>query len=123
MTKIFLFSKIEVDPTESLQPTSMPVNMTLTENASYTFEATKSSCLDFYFEVMQKTNQEHIVRLLKEAWDKNAALTLKLIFQLRDIHKGKGASVEFYHALIWLFNHHPLTMIHNMQHLPQHGYW
>ena len=114
---------MEVDPTENIQPTSMPVNMTLTENASHTFESTKSSCLDFYFDVMQKTDPKHIVSLLKEAWDENAALTLKLIFQLRDIRKGKGASIEFHHALIWLFNHHPLTLIHNLQHLPQHGYW
>ena len=31
--------------------TSMPPNMTLTENGSYTFASTTSFCLDFYFEV------------------------------------------------------------------------
>ena len=30
---------------------AMPPNMTLTENASYTFASTTSFCLDFYFEV------------------------------------------------------------------------
>ena len=101
----------------------LPNNMTLTENASYTFESTTSHCLDFYFEAMQNTGQDHIVKLLEQAWKENADLTLKLIFQLRDVRKGKGASIEFHHSLVWLFKYHPLTLIHNMQYLPQHGYW
>jgi hypothetical protein len=114
---------MEVDPTESNQSSDMPTNIALTENSSYTFESTTSSCLDFYFDVMQNTDQEHIVNMLDKAWSENAAVTLKLIFQLRDIRKGKGASIEFHHALIWLFHHHPQTLIHNLQYFPQHGYW
>ena len=101
----------------------MHANMTLTENSSNAYRSTVSSCLDFYFEAMQNTGQDHIVQLLEEAWKENADLTLKLVFQLRDIRKGKGASIEFHHSLIWLFNHHPLTLIHNLKYLPQHGYW
>ena len=38
---------------------SIPPNMTLTENSSYTFASTTSFCLDFYFEV--KSNHKYIL--------------------------------------------------------------
>jgi len=37
--------------TDGLSAPSMPPNMTVSENASYTFASTTSFCLDFYFEV------------------------------------------------------------------------
>ena len=100
-----------------------PENMTLTENNSFTFNSTESDCLDFYFEVFQNTPKDHILEILKKSWEENGLLTLKLIFQLRDVRNGKASLVEFQHCLIWLFHNHPLTLIHNLEFVAQHGYW
>ena len=72
---------------------------------------------------MQNTAQDHIVKMLEAAWQENAALTLKLIFQLRDIRRGKAAKLEFYHCLSWLYKNHFQTLLKNLEHLPLHGYW
>lgn len=72
---------------------------------------------------MQHTDQFVIIENLTSAWKENPTLTLKLIFQLRDIRHGKGAMIAFHHCLLWMFEHHPLTLISNLQYLPTHGYW
>ena len=72
---------------------------------------------------MQKTSPEHIVTMLEAAWQEDAALTLKLIFQLRDVRRGKSAKLEFYHCLSWLYKNHFQTLLKNLEHLPLHGYW
>ncbi len=72
---------------------------------------------------MQKTPSGHIVTMLEAAWKENATLALKLMFQLRDVRRGKSAKVEFYHCLGWLLKNHPQTLIQNLEHLPLHGYW
>lgn len=100
-----------------------PENIRLTENASFTHSSTTSACLDFYFEVMQNTGQDQIVNQLEKSWAEDALLTLKLIFQLRDVRSGKGAVVEFHYCLIWLFRYHPETLLYNLEFVAKHGYW
>ena len=72
---------------------------------------------------MQKTQPSHIVTMLEAAWRENANLALKLMFQLRDVRRGKSAKLEFYHCLGWLLKNHPQTLLQNLEHLPLHGYW
>jgi Domain of unknown function (DUF2828) len=105
------------------QSTDLLASMSLTENGSFTFGTTESACLNFYFDVLQNTPSPVIESHLNKAWAEDALLTLKLIFQLRDIRKGKGAKIEFHHCLLWLYEHHPLTLIENAQYVAQHGYW
>lgn len=100
-----------------------PENLTLTENASFTHSSTMSASLDFYFEVMQNTRKDQIVEKLEKSWGEDALLTLKLIFQLRDVRSGKGAVIEFHHCLIWLFHKHPETLLSNLEFVAKHGYW
>ncbi|EFX73537.1 hypothetical protein DAPPUDRAFT_325074 [Daphnia pulex] len=101
----------------------LPENITLTENASFTHSSTTSACLDFFFEVMQRSQSADILETLKKSWDEDPLISLKLIFQLRDIRSGKGAAIEFHHCLIWLFHNHPQTLLYNLEHIPKHGYW
>jgi len=72
---------------------------------------------------MQNTSPEHIVKMLEAAWQENAALTLKLIFQLRDIRRGEAAKLEFYHCLSWLYKNHFQTLLKNLVCLSLDGYW
>ena len=97
--------------------------MKLTENGSYTFATTKSKCFDFYFDVMQSTDESIVKTKLSESWDEDALLTLKLVFHLRDIRHGKAAFTEFHQCLLWLFDHHPQTLIYNLQFITEKGYW
>ena len=46
--------------------------------------------------VMQNTSKDHIAKVLQSSWEEDSGLTLKLIFQLRDIRRGKGATIEFH---------------------------
>jgi len=115
---------------ENMEPDSVEVvnaqefNRTrITENGSYAFSTTESKCLDFFFDVMQCTDENTIRIRLSESWDVDALLTLKLVFHLRDIRHGKGAIKEFHECLLWLFDHHPQTLIYNLQFVAQHGYW
>ena len=101
----------------------LPGSLTLTENLSYTYATTESKCLNFYFDVLQNTDELDIESHLEEAWSEDALLTLKLIFQLRDIRNGKGAKIEFHHCLLWLYRHHPGTLMENLKHVAGHGYW
>lgn len=75
------------------------------------------------FQVMQNTSPEHIKEMLAKSWEENPLLTLKLIFQLRDVRNGKASISEFHHCIIWLFKHHPQTLTRNLEHVPKHGYW
>ena len=72
---------------------------------------------------MQNTTQDHSDTMIEAAWQENAALTLKLIFQLRDNRRGEAAKLKFYHCLSWLYKNHFQTLLKNLEHLPLHGYW
>lgn len=122
-----IVNSMEVDEISSQKSVDegshIPRNMTLTENLSPTYSSTTSSCLDFFFEVLQRTERGHIVESLTKAWNEDPLLALKLIFQLRDVRKGKGAVKEFHYCIIWLFHNHPQTLIQNLEFIAQHGYW
>ncbi|KAI0262261.1 hypothetical protein BGY98DRAFT_1092197 [Russula aff. rugulosa BPL654] len=65
--------------------------------------------------------------VLAKAWAEDPALTLKIIWNTRSIHDGKGDKELFYRAFGWLYEHHPRTAISNLPnsrttHMP-HGYW
>ncbi|KAI9555300.1 hypothetical protein GHT06_017815 [Daphnia sinensis] len=115
--------KIDEVTNEKSDGNEIPENIRLTENSSFAHSSTKNACLDFYFEVMQHTGKEQIVNQLEKSWAEDALLTLKLIFQLRDVRAGKGAVAEFHHCLIWLFHYHPETLLHNLEFVAKHGYW
>lgn len=49
-----------------------------------------------------------------QAWQEDAADTLKLIALLRDVRGGKGEQKLFHECAMWLAKHHPLTLITNL---------
>jgi hypothetical protein len=100
-----------------------PESLTLTENLSFTHSTTKSECLNLFFDVLQRTRKSVIESHLHAAWHEDPLLTLKIIFHLRDIRKGKGARKEFYHCMLWLYNNHFPTFKKNLHNVARHGYW
>ncbi|KAK0740373.1 hypothetical protein B0T18DRAFT_440079 [Schizothecium vesticola] len=54
-------------------------------------------------------------RLLIDAWAEDPDSTLKIIFNARSIHLGKGSRMLFYRYAGWLATNHPLTLLANMR--------
>lgn len=104
-----------------------PSGMTYTENGALS-HVTNSSCLKFFTTVMARDKatavpDETIRSLLADCWDEDPTLTLRLIAHLRDCREGKGERHAAGVALQWLGEHHPLDLVHNLQHLPFYGRW
>jgi hypothetical protein len=52
---------------------------------------------------------------LKDAWKEEPLMTLKIIFNARSIHLGKGDKMAAYKAFGWLAENHPLTLLTNLR--------
>eukprot|EP01023_Acetabularia_acetabulum_P011093 TRINITY_DN1506_c0_g2_i2.p1 TRINITY_DN1506_c0_g2~~TRINITY_DN1506_c0_g2_i2.p1 ORF type:complete len:696 (-),score=110.83 TRINITY_DN1506_c0_g2_i2:1056-3143(-) len=86
----------------------------LTENRAVAYSTSQSACLDFFYQVLPGANDKEISNLLQNAWEEDAELCLKLIFQLGSTRKGKADRFSFYHALYWLYKNHPATLLENL---------
>ncbi|CCM05803.1 uncharacterized protein FIBRA_08037 [Fibroporia radiculosa] len=126
---------------------------TLTENNAPTYDSTLDPTLDAFQGLTSWSDYEYMSALLTKSWEVDPLLTLRLIWQLRSIHEGKGEKEAFYryvHFPIrclmhltysqrfgWLYKHHPRTAISNLSMLVvpvcphkkkrelsfAHGYW
>ncbi|CAK9879455.1 unnamed protein product [Sphagnum jensenii] len=96
----------------------------LTENLSTTFLESGNACLDFFFQVVPRTNSQRVAELLELAWKEDASTALKLVFQLRAVRgTGKSDKESFYTAALWLYHHHPSTLLANLGCIPAFGYY
>jgi len=98
-------------------------NLTVTAQSAAAFQSTQSACLDFFYDILETSTYESVHKSLEAAWSEDASVTLRLIFQLRDIRKGKGVHRPFLFCLGWLQEHHPQTLIYNLQYVAEIGYW
>jgi hypothetical protein len=94
-------------------------NQMLTANNSPAFKSTLSPTLDAFFSLTPHATGHDVHRLLGESWKEDPALTLKIIWNLRSIHEGKGEKKVFYRAFGWLYKYHPKTAIANLGMLVQ----
>ncbi|CAK9231195.1 unnamed protein product [Sphagnum troendelagicum] len=96
----------------------------LTENLSTTFLESGNACLDFFFQVVPRTSSQRVAELLELAWKEDASTALKLVFQLRAVRgTGKSDKESFYTAALWLYHHHPSTLLANLGCIPAFGYY
>ncbi|CAK9232270.1 unnamed protein product [Sphagnum troendelagicum] len=96
----------------------------LTENLSTTFLESGNACLDFFFQVVPRTSSQRVTELLELAWKEDASTALKLVFQLRAVRgTGKSDKESFYTAALWLYHHHPSTLLANLGCIPAFGYY
>ncbi|KAI0040289.1 hypothetical protein FA95DRAFT_1566528 [Auriscalpium vulgare] len=110
---------------------------TFTENASPAYSSTESSTLNAFYAIKPYAGHSDIHETLSMAWAEDPTLTLKIIWNVRSIHDGKGDKEAFYRAWGWLYQHHPRTAIANLHQLVTpvckrrgkngysmpHGYW
>ncbi len=50
-----------------------------------------------------------------QAWEEDPLDTLKLIAHLRDVRDGKADRDLFHDCIAWLWEHHPLTLLANLE--------
>ncbi|GAB5364281.1 hypothetical protein AAMO2058_000956300 [Amorphochlora amoebiformis] len=94
--------------------------LTRTENMAVSWRSTKSACLDFFFDTLPDVHEDEVFDMLERAWNEDPQITLKLIFQLGDVRKGKGDRTNYYRSLMWLFRNYPKTFLKNAHYIPRH---
>lgn len=96
---------------------------TKTENRAETYLTSDDPRIDFFFKVLEDTNDNVTISLLEESWKHSCLDTLRLIAYLRDIRSGKAIRYQYYVCLYWIYEHHPRTLLQNFNILLDCGYW
>lgn len=89
-------------------------NKMLTENSDLAHRSTGETLVDLFTELEDVISGPRLLRLLDSAWNEDPVSTLKIIFNARSIHLGKGSRQTFYRCAGWLAEYHPLTLIANL---------
>lgn len=71
-------------------------NRTLTENGAPAYSSTESPLLDAFQGLRPHAHGDNISPLLEKAWREDPELTLRIIWNARSIHDGKGEREVFY---------------------------
>lgn len=82
---------------EALKDTT---NQTLTENGAPALLSTLSSTLDAFMVLTKYSDRAVFDEHLGKAWEEDPNLTLRIIWQLRSIHDGKGEKEAFYRYVL-----------------------
>ena len=90
-------------------------NLMFTENEGVAHRSTKSALLDLFVELEKTIDPGRLEKLLGEAWKADALATLRIIWNARSIHLGKGERETFYRCMGWLKEYHPVTFIANLE--------
>ena len=93
----------------------LPVeNRMFTENEGIAHRSTNSSLLDLFVELEKTISGLRLRELLESAWAEDSLATLKIIWNARSIHLGKGDKETFYRCLGWMKVAHPRTLLTNL---------
>lgn len=90
-------------------------NKMLTENADVTNISAKNPLVDLFYDLGEYTAGDKLKTLLENAWNEDALMTLKIIFNARSIHLGKSNKIAAYKAFGWLAETHPLTFLTSLR--------
>ena len=90
-------------------------NKMLTANAGPAYRSTTSSLLDLFSELEKTISGPRLRELLEAAWKEDSLATLKIVWNARSIHLGKGEKESFYRCLAWMSVDHPGTVVANLQ--------
>lgn len=93
----------------------LPEDQMLTENGDIAYRSTSSKLVDLFYELEDTATPARIAEMLEAAWKVDALATLKIIWNARSIHLGKGSRSTFYRCYGWLAENHPQTAIVNLR--------
>lgn len=100
--------------TPKLAVAPLPESKMYTENMGVTNISTTSPLLDLFTELEKTVSGERLQELLGPAWKEDPLATLKIVWNARSIHLGKGEQDSFYRCLGWIKNEHPRTVLANL---------
>lgn len=86
-----------------------------TQNGDQTFASSGNCLVDLFNDASDDMDNKRLEELLTAAWREDPLMTLKIIFNNRSIHLGKGTKKVFYRCAGWLAQEHPLTLVSNLQ--------
>ena len=89
-------------------------NRMFTENEGIAHRSTNSALLDLFVELEKTISGPRLRELLESAWVEDPLATLKIIWNARSIHLGKGDKETFYRCLGWMKVAHPETLLTNL---------
>lgn len=104
---------------------SKAANETVTENGAYALKSTRSKLLDFYAtagSIRTKTEEDKAM-IFEDAFIEDPLRAVKALFYTRDIREGLGERQTFRIMLKWLAEHHPETVLKNIELIPFYGRW
>lgn len=99
------------------------MSLTLTENSALTYSSSEDPRLDFFFHAIEGADEVKVFDLLEKSWKFCPLSTMKIIFNCRDIRKGKGNRPIFLICLKWLFVNQLPTLLANLKHFAEFGCW
>lgn len=87
----------EPQPTNStIDALKTASNLTYTKNGAPSYVSTESPTLDAFQGLRPFCPAEDMARMLDKAWGEDPAVTLRIIWNTRSIHDGKGDKEIFY---------------------------
>ncbi|KAK0705701.1 hypothetical protein B0H67DRAFT_594777 [Lasiosphaeris hirsuta] len=90
-------------------------NKMYTENGDIAHRSTNEPLVDLFYELEEVVSGPRLRELLDAAWERDALMTLKVIFNARSIHLGKSSRTAFYRSAGWLAQYHPRTLVANLR--------
>ena len=90
-------------------------NKMLSENGGLAYRSTNSALLDLFSELEKTVSGPRLRELLEAAWKEDPLATLKIVWNARSIHLGKGEKDSFYRCLGWIRREHPETVATNLK--------
>ena len=105
-------------------PVVLPKGMLTGENGRAAYAKSSSVCLDLFFQAVPHVSVETLHSLLQQSWRHDPNCTVRIIFNVgncRQSECGKCDKVNFERCLLWLLQHHPRTLLFNLQEVHRHG--
>lgn len=65
-------------------------NQTFTENGEVAYKKTLNKSLDFFSLINRETAEDTVLKLFVDAYNEDPVVALKIVFNSRDVHNGKG---------------------------------
>ncbi|KAK9802304.1 hypothetical protein SCARD494_00237 [Seiridium cardinale] len=85
-----------------------------TENGDVAYSTSGNALVNLFSELETVVSSDRLKLLLDVAWKEDPDATLRLIWNCRSIHLGKG-DITFYRAAGWLAQNHPQTLLVNLE--------
>lgn len=100
-------------------------NFTNTENGGVTHKTSNSKVLDYFSQASALRNRSinDIISVIEKSLGEDPLLTLKVLFNSRDIRNGQGERDTFRKIVNYLADNHTDLMIKNVKLIPEFGRW